>query len=274
MARLTPGGFAAAWLLAGALASTGCEVRAGDGDFSLDFASGRASDTWTRSYDLAPGGRLEVINTNGEILAEAGPAGAVEIRAERTARATSDDAARDLLSRTEMREEAGRDRVRVETVSPRLRMGGVTAKFVVRVPPGVHVDLRTVNGGVRLDNVGGEVRATTTNGGVRGRVSAVSVLDARTTNGGVDLQVTGPIAPEGRVSLASVNGGVKLAVPGDTRADVHARCVNGRVAVSDLDLSTSDEGESRRRRLQGTLNGGGARIDLQTTNGGVALGRS
>ena len=44
--------------------------------------------------------------------------------------------------------------------------------FTIKVPKGVHVDLRTVNGGVRLDNVGGEVRASTTNGGVRGRVAA------------------------------------------------------------------------------------------------------
>jgi hypothetical protein len=34
------------------------------------------------------------------------------------------------------------------------------------------------------------------------------------------------------------------------------------------------EGEQTRRRVLGTLNGGGARIDLQTTNGGVTVGRS
>lgn len=273
MSRRIPGVLTATWLLAGVLATTACEVRAGEGDFSFDFASGRAADTWTRTYEIAPGGRLEVINTNGEILAEAAPAGPVEIRAERTARATSDDAARDLLDKTQMREEASRDRVRVETITPRMRMGGVSAKFVVRVPPGIHVDLRTVNGGVRLDNVGGEVRATTTNGGVKGRVAAVSLLDARTTNGGVDLQVTGPVAADGKVTLSSVNGGVRLAVPGDIRADVHARCVNGRVSVEDLPLD-SEGGESSRRRLDGAINGGGARIDLQTTNGGVALSRS
>lgn len=275
MSRPAAATFTMGLALAGAiLASTGCEIRAGEGDLSFDFASGRASDTWSRTYQIEPGGRIEILNTNGEIRAEAAPAGPVEVRVERTVRATSDEAARDMLAKVEMREEAGASRVRIETIGPRLRLGGLTASFVVRVPPGVHVDLRTVNGGVRLDSVGGEVRAATTNGGVRGKVAAVSLLDARTTNGGVDLQVTGPVAPDGKVTLTSVNGGVKLAVPADTRADVHARCVNGRVTVSDLDVATGDEEESRRRRLQGTLNGGGARIDLQTTNGGVALGRS
>lgn len=264
---------ATAVFLAAAIAvSTGCEIQAGEGEFSFDFASGKASDTWTRTYELPAGGRLEVINTNGAIQAEAAPAGPVEVRVERTVKAGSDDAARELLAQVEMREEVGGNRVRLETRAPKIRMGGLTAAFVVRVPPGVHVDLRTVNGGVRLDNVGGEVRATTTNGGVKGRVASVALLDARTTNGGVDLQVTGVVAPDAKVSLASVNGGVRLAVPQDTRADVHARCTNGRIDVSELPLS--HDGESGRRRLDGALNGGGAQIDLQTVNGGVTLGRS
>ena len=264
---------ATALFLSAAIAvSAGCEIQAGEGDFSFEFASGKATDTWTRSYDLAAGGRLEVLNTNGEIRAEAAPAGPVEVRAERTMRAGSDESARELLQQVEMREEAGSSRVRIETRSPRVRMGGLSVSYVLRVPPGVHVDLRTVNGGIRLDNVGGEVRATTTNGGVKGRVAEVALLDARTTNGGVDLEVTGPVASDAKVSLASVNGGVKIAVPQDTRADVHARCTNGRISVSDLPLST--EGESSRRRLDGALNGGGAQFDLQTVNGGVTIGRS
>lgn len=272
MPRPSPGILTAALLLAGALATTGCEIRAGEGDFSFDFASGRASDTWSRSYDLAAGGRLEVINVNGEIRAEASTGSRVEITAERTARAGSDDAARDLLGAVEMREEAGGQKVRVQLIPPKMRFGGVKATFVVRVPAGVHVDLRTVNGGVRLDNVGGEVRATSTNGGVKGRVAGVSIVEARTTNGGVDLQVTGPVAADGHVNLTSVNGGVRLAVPDDTRADVNARCTNGRVSVTDLPLNV--DGERNRRRLQGSMNGGGARIDLQTTNGGVSIAKS
>jgi DUF4097 and DUF4098 domain-containing protein YvlB len=136
----------------------------------------------------------------------------------------------------------------------------------------VHSDLRTVNGGVRLDNVGGEGRATATNGGVHGRLTDVSVLDARTTNGGVELELTGALARDGRVSLATVNGGVRLAVPENTQGDLTARCTNGRVSVSDLPFAA--EGDQTRRRAAGRLNGGGARIDLQTTNGGVAIRRS
>ncbi len=72
--------------------------------------------------------------------------------------------------------------------------------------------------------------------------------------------------------LTSVNGGVQLKVPHDTQAQVRARCTNGRVSVDGLPFSV--EGERTRRRVDGTLNGGGGRIELQTTNGGVSLGPS
>lgn len=261
-------------LLAGAVvASVGCDVKmAADGDFSLGMLHGQASDTWARTYALGPGGHLEIINVNGQITAEATDGATVEVRAERSASAPSDEAAKDLLGKIEMREEVGTARVRVQTIAPRVMRGGHKVTFAIKVPRGVHVDLRTVNGGVRLENVGGEVRASSTNGGVSGRVAAASLIDARTTNGGVDLELTGALAPDGRVTLFSVNGGVELRVPQDTRAEVRARCTNGRVSIDNLPFAVS--GEQTRRQVDGALNGGGGRIELQTTNGGVTLGRS
>ena len=260
-------------LAAAVVASAGCDVKmAADGDLSVDMWHGQAQDTWSRSYALAPGGRVEVINVNGQITAEASDGATVEVQAERSASAGSDDAAKELLDTIEMREEVGAARVRIATIAPRVRLGNHKVTYTIKVPRGVHVDLRTVNGGVRLENVGGEVRAETTNGGVRGWVAAASLIEARTTNGGVELELTGALTPDGRVLLTSVNGGVQLKVPGDTKAQVRARCTNGRVSVDDLPFTA--EGEQNRRRLDGTLNGGGGRIELQTTNGGVSLGRS
>lgn len=262
------------WLTAAAVAvSTGCEIQAGEAGLSISGWSGRASDTWTRSYTVSPGGRLEIVNVNGEVQAVASTGSTVEVIVERSASAASDESARELLSKVEMREEVDPGRVRIETNGPRTWRGGYGAKFLVRVPPGIHVDLRTVNGGVRVHDLSGEVRAVSTNGGVRGRVREASVLEARTTNGGVELEVADTVAADARVELASVNGGVRLSIPGDTRADVSARCVNGRVRVDEA-LAIDAEGKASRRHVEGRLNGGGARIDLRTTNGGVALGRS
>ena len=259
-------------LSAVAMLSAGCDVRTADGDFSVGLWPGHASDTWSRQYTVSPGGRIEIVNVNGEILAESADGSVVDVRAERTVSAGSDEAARDLLGRIEMREQIGPDRVRVETVAPRVSLGRQKVTYRVRVPKGVQVDLRTVNGGVRLDNVGGEVRASTTNGGVRGRLAAASLIEARTTNGGVELEITGALASDARVTLTSVNGGVRLKVPQDTKAELRGRTTNGRISVTDLAFEA--DGEQSRRRVEGRLNGGGGRIELQTVNGGVTVGRS
>jgi hypothetical protein len=255
------------------LSSAACDVQVGKDGFSLDVASGRAQDTWTRSYSLSPGGRLELINTNGRIVAEPSAGSSVELVAERTAKASTDDGAQELMKQLEMREETSDSRVRVEVRGPRTYgPSGFEVRWTVKVPRGVVVDLRTVNGKVELSGLEGEVRARTVNGGVEGRGLAVTTLEASTVNGGVDIQLTTPLTGAASVSMEAVNGGVALALPGGSQASVTARVTNGGIDTADLDFQKT--GEQTRRRFEGTLNGGGARVTLQTTNGGVRLSKS
>jgi DUF4097 and DUF4098 domain-containing protein YvlB len=72
------------------------------------------------------------------------------------------------------------------------------------------------------------------------------------------------------VRLETVNGGVQLQLPKTAKADISARCVNGGVHV-DEQLTVESTGEKNRRRLEGRLNGGGSRIELATTNGGIHI---
>jgi hypothetical protein len=51
-----------------------------------------------------------------------------------------------------------------------------------------------------------------------------------------------------------------------------ARCVNGGIAVNDLPFEKSGEGS--RRKLDGTINGGGPAVRLETVNGRIRVGRT
>ena len=156
-------------VLASGLTVAACDIQAGEGGLSFDVASGKAQDTWTRTYTLADKGRLELINVNGRITAEPATDGKVTVEGRRTAKGSSDEAAKELLAKLEIREEVGGDRVRVESRPPRLSgFAGHEIEWTVKVPKGVIVDLRTVNGGVRLNGLQGEVHARTTNGGEKG----------------------------------------------------------------------------------------------------------
>ncbi|MEZ5283358.1 MAG: DUF4097 family beta strand repeat-containing protein [Vicinamibacterales bacterium] len=260
----------AAFILVGVSA---CDVQVGGEGLSVGLAAGRAQDTWTRSYALDRGGRLELVNVNGKITAEPSDGDTVELVGARTARAGSDDGAKELLDRVEMREETGSSRVRVEVRAPRtFGMSSVQVEWTLKVPRGVVLDLRNVNGRIQANGVEGDLHAKTVNGGVEGRGLKLETLEASTVNGGVDIALEAPLPGTGSVTLESVNGGVALSLPEASRASVSARVTNGGVRVDGLDFQLT--GEQTRRRFEGTLNGGGTRVSLETTNGGARISKS
>jgi hypothetical protein len=266
-----------AFVLVAGLSVAGCDIQAGNnGDFKIDFASGKATDTWSRTYKLAEKGRFELINVNGKITAEPAEGAEVIVEGRRTAKARSDEQAKEMLAKLEIREEVGESAVRVESRPPRTSgFGGHEIEWTIKVPKGVIVDLRTTNGGVRLNNLSNEIHAKTTNGGVRGENITPSVIEASAVNGGIEFNLGSPLDATDSVDLETVNGGVTLGMPAESKATIAARCVNGGVKVDDLDIAREEQATEfdKRRRLNGTMNGGGASVKMNTTNGGIHLSR-
>ena len=92
-----------------------------------------ARDEWVRSYPLAGGGTFEVGNTNGAVEVSQTTGSTVEVRAERVAKAASEEAARDLLKQLEIREDVSGAHVRLETKAPSgIRWGGLEVRYTVR----------------------------------------------------------------------------------------------------------------------------------------------
>jgi putative adhesin len=235
-------------------------------DISLGHLAGRASEEWTHTYPLAPGGEVRVDNTNGRVDVEGSDGSMLEIRAEKIARAATDEGARELLPRITIREQVKPDRVSVETerMSGLLLGAGYEVRYYVKAPRKAVLDVRTTNGAITIRNVGGPVTARSTNGVVRGTALSGAV-DARTTNGGVNVDLA---AVGDHVSLTTTNGGVTVAVPETAKADVSATWTNGGIKVSDVKIEVV---ERSRRRFEGKMNGGGPSIDLHTTNGGIRI---
>ncbi len=236
-------------------------------DMSLGHLAGRATDEWTRTYTLAPGGEVHIGNTNGRIEVEGVDGSAVEVRAERIAKAATDEGARELLPRIVIREDAKPDRISIETE----RMSGIMiganfeVRYHVRAPKNAAVDLSNTNGAVVVNGLAGRVNAHTTNGAVTTR-DLTGRVEARTTNGSVNVDVASVKSP---IVLRTTNGSVTLHVPENAQADVTATWTNGGISVGDgvkIDVS-----ERSRRRFEGKMNGGGTPIELHTTNGGIRL---
>jgi hypothetical protein len=257
-----------------------CDIKtSASGDLSFGIAAGKAQDTWSRSYKLADKGRLELINVNGKITAVPTEGPELVVEARRTAKASSDEAAKAMLEKLEIREEASDASVRIESRPPRLSgFSNHEIEWTLKVPKGIVLDLRTTNGGVRLENLSNEVHAKTTNGGVKGVGLDPSKIDASAVNGGIELALAFPLEADDSVEMETVNGGVMLELLPESKASIEARCVNGGVHVDNLEIKKDQEEGStdyeRRRRLTGTMNGGGGKVRMSTTNGGVHISQA
>src|SRR5947207_6736844 len=111
---------------------------------------GRATEEWTKTYPLSAGGEVRIGNTNGKVEIEGVDGSTVEIHIEKTARAATDEAARQLLPHITINEDIKPDRVSLETA----RMSGLMigarfeVQYHVKAPKGAAVHARTTNGGV------------------------------------------------------------------------------------------------------------------------------
>ena len=141
----------------------------------------------------------------------------------------------------------------------------VRVDFEVRVPAGVRLIARTVNGEIRADDLESPVDAATVNGSVR--VSTSGYASAETVNGSIAATL-GDAAWTEPISFNTVNGAIRLTLPPGLDADVRAETMNG-VIHSDFPLTV--RGKVSRHRLHGSIGKGGRRLDLETLNGNISL---
>lgn len=251
---------AGALLLPLGLLSGGCEMM-------IAGPRAQASDQWEKTYQVAPGATLEIENTNGTIDVRSHAGSTIQVTARRTARAVTEQRARELLNRTKLEESASSDLVRLVTPRQGSSMGQhLEVRYEVKVPASIAVNLTTVNGKVELEGVTGAVALETVNGGVEARgISALRT--AETVNGSISLQLAA-LSPQG-ARIETVNGSVGVKLPTATGADVSVRTVNGGIEVDGF--GKVDSAEQRRRHYDGKLNGGGPTLRVETVNGGVTV---
>jgi DUF4097 and DUF4098 domain-containing protein YvlB len=240
----------------------GCDIVTAD-------LKARETAEWRKSYQLSPGGRIEIRNVNGRIDVQPSAGNAVEIVAVKSARAGTPEAAKEALGRIEILDSSSGELIKIETKLPRggqfFNMGSTEVRYTVKVPAAADVDFSTVNGGIELTGLTGRIKTETTNGAIVGR-DIGGPIEATTTNGGVEVEVT-RIAEQG-VKLGCTNGGIELRLPRDAKATITASVTNGGISADGLSL---DKTESSRRRLEARLNGGGPPVRLEGTNGGIRL---
>ena len=247
-----------------AIATAACDI------VTADLRS-QESTTWQKSYPLDATGRLEIGNVNGKIRVEPSGGNTVDVTATKKARGATPEQAKASLDRASIVETVSPGSVKLETKIARttgitLNRGNLQVEYFVKVPAGAEVRLTTVNGGIEIFGLKGRIFAETTNGGVEAR-DLTGQLQASTTNGGLDIDMAA--VPEGGVKLECTNGGIRVRLPRDAKATISASITNGGISPGDLPIDVT--GDNNRRRLEGRMNGGGPRVQIEGTNGGITL---
>jgi DUF4097 and DUF4098 domain-containing protein YvlB len=139
---------------------------------------------------------------------------------------------------------------------------------------GGELKIEGLTGGVEAEGVNGKIILTNLSGGVV----------SESVNGGIVASFT-QLTNDKPVSLTSVNGPVEVTLPADVKAKVKLRSENGGV-MSDFDLKTdpsdmaaTSNGRDKSgkfklkldRSVNGSINGGGAELRIETVNGAIYL---
>ncbi len=225
---------------------------------------------------LAEGKILEIKGLNGDVTVERASGSEIEVTA--TARARRSDPSEVRIEMVEHDEgltfcavyptpRGERENYCGPGSEGRMnnRNNDTDVEFLVRLPDGVRLAGRTVNGDVEALGLRADVVVATVNGDVD--VSTTGYAEANTVNGSIEARM-GRMDPEGGLSFKTVNGSVTLDLPDDVDANLDARWVNGGL---DSDLPLRLNGRISRHRAEGMLGNGGPELSVATVNGSIRI---
>ncbi len=138
--------------------------------------------------------------------------------------------------------------------------------YEIWMPNKSNLQAHSINGGITIESLEGQIRFHTQNGGVN-LTNVAGDVDGSTQNGGLTVQLNGSSWRGTGLRAETQNGGVNMSVPDGYSAQVEASTVNGGMHVNfPVQLSG--------KTLTFNLGSGGAPVRVKTTNGGVHITKS
>lgn len=170
--------------------------------------------------------------------------------------------------------------VRIETGST-VRAEGTddeknwAVSYEILVPRSTNLNLTTLNGGISISNVEGNIEFEARNGGVH-LSNLAGDVKGRTSNGGLHVELNGGSWKGKGLNVETTNGGVHVEMPENYAARFETRTVNGgfKSDFEALKVERDPNNWQRGVNLSRDLNGGGATVRIVTTNGGVNVNSS
>ncbi len=245
-------------------------------------------DKVSQTHKVGDAGALDVSHLSGDIRVTGGSGTEIKIDATKRVRHRDPEQAKRLLDALRVEVNNFNGRVEVRTIYPSRSMFGnsisASVDYVIAVPAGATVALKSISGDISVSNVKGEVRAETVSGDVNVSASP-NVAIAKTISGDVTAQnistqttlllstVSGTVLGTGlrvrALEAGSVSGNVRLV---GTEVDrLEAKSVSGNIEF-DAPLAKGGRYEftSHSGNVRVVLSGNtGFELDADTFSGSV-----
>jgi hypothetical protein len=224
-----------------------------------------------RAQTIAYGGRLTVAGgTNGGVSIKGWDNASVLVRSKVESWAADDSSAKMMASQIHVDWSAGQ----VKASGPETERNqhgdsnqGWSVSYEVFVPRNADLALKTHNGGISISDVRGTIQFEALNGGVNLKNLAGDV-EGTTKNGGVNVTLAGTRWDGTKLDARTTNGGVNISMPSGYNAHLETATVNGRVNA-DFDMTVRGNLTERSKQMSTDIGAGGPTIHIETTNGGV-----
>ena len=222
------------------VASSGGSLRAAPGDdnpraawlerFQESRQGPEQTERFSQTYKVTGDGMLDLQNIAGNVRVTGARGNEIRIDATKRVRSRDENQTRRLLADLRIEVSHVGNRVEVRTMFPRSsgRNTSASVDYVIAVPSGAVVNVKTISGDVSVAEVKGEVRAETVSGSVD--VSATpNLASAKTISG--DVRARG-ITTGGTLTLGTVSGSV-IASALEARV-IEAGTVSGNVQLTNV----------------------------------------
>ena len=264
----------------------------------------RERDEFSRTYQLAPGARVEVSSIRGPVEITTGDSATAEVQIIRTARNRADleyhkievDQTSNGLVVRGVRESDERQRqniqvdhhvilklprridLTVSSVSGSLKIGDVDGQATVHSISGSgtighiggNVEVSSISGNLEVGNVGGDARVKSISGNL-GLGQVNGSLDVQSVSGGVHATLLS-LSPQG-IHIRSVSGSIEIGFKSEINADFNAESISGDVYLNVPNV-TREGNEKSSSNVRARIGAGGTPISISSVSGSIRLTQS
>jgi Putative adhesin len=248
--------------------------------FVLLASSVCAAQDFSKKYELAAGGRINIHSVSGNVTVAGYNGNAVVVTAVKEGRDRD---------RVEVEDLSSGDSVELRSRYPEHCNCDASINFTVQVPRGVKykfdkigsasgnieirgvagdINGRSASGDVTVEEVEGSIAAASASGNVR-VTRAVGTVNAHSASGDVEVDLAG-IEGAGNMEFTSASGDVRVKAPANLDADVDMSCVSGDLKT-DFGIPVTESEHSSHRSARGRLGSGARTLRIRSSSGSVSL---